>query len=40
MMMMMMIMLKVLMLYTAHLNDFWIKAEKSTYQVVCHINNK
>ena len=29
MMMMIMIMLKVLMLYTAHLDDFWRKAEKA-----------
>ena len=38
-MMTMMIMLKVLMLHTVHLDDFWKKTEKSTYQVVCHINN-
>ena len=38
--MMMMIMLKVFMLYTVDWDDFQNKAEKSTYQVVCHINNK
>ena len=38
--MMMMIMLKVFMLYTVHCDNFQNKVENSTYQVVCHINNK